>query len=165
MPAALLPDTALVGAGEDRAPVETERTVRERVTELSAYLFPREESGEPRRVWLLQEREAQYLGLGPAMRLTKHENFLATTRMYREQLRFNETHSLYQFLPLAHVLARVAQAVALSVGARIIYWTGDPAKIVDFVFVVRTIGIGAAVFSDVNCFGAPNLGNESRAPV
>jgi long-chain acyl-CoA synthetase len=60
-----------------------------------------------------------------------HENFLATTRMYAEQLRFNETHSLYQFLPLAHVLARVAQAVALSVGARIIYWTGDAAKIVD----------------------------------
>ena len=57
-----------------------------------------------------------------------HENFLSTTRMYGEQLRFNETHSLYQFLPLAHVLARVAQAVALSVGARIIYWTGDPAR-------------------------------------
>ena len=60
-----------------------------------------------------------------------HENFLSTTRMYREQLRFNETHSMYQFLPLAHVLARVAQSVALSVGARIIYWTGDPTKIVD----------------------------------
>ena len=60
-----------------------------------------------------------------------HRNFLTTTRMYGEQMRFDETHSLYQFLPLAHVLARVAQAVALSVGARIIYWTGDPAKIVD----------------------------------
>ncbi len=60
-----------------------------------------------------------------------HENFLATTRKYGEQLQFNDTHSLYQFLPLAHVLARVAQAVALSVGARVIYWTGDPAKIVD----------------------------------
>jgi len=60
-----------------------------------------------------------------------HENFLATVRKYAEQLQFNDTHSLYQFLPLAHVLARVAQAVALSVGARVIYWTGDPAKIVD----------------------------------
>ena len=60
-----------------------------------------------------------------------HENFLATTRKYAEQLHFNDTHSLYQFLPLAHVLARVAQAVALSVGARVVYWTGDPAKIVD----------------------------------
>jgi long-chain acyl-CoA synthetase len=63
--------------------------------------------------------------------MLSHANFLSTTRMYAEQLHFNDTHSLYQFLPLAHVLARVAQAVALSVGARIIYWTGDPAKIVD----------------------------------
>ena len=60
-----------------------------------------------------------------------HENFLTTTRKYGEQLQFNQSHSLYQFLPLAHVLARVAQAVALSVGARVIYWTGDATKIVD----------------------------------
>ncbi len=63
--------------------------------------------------------------------MLSHENFLATTRMYAEQLHFKERHSLFQFLPLAHVLARVAQAVALSVGARIIYWTGDSSKIVD----------------------------------
>jgi long-chain acyl-CoA synthetase len=60
-----------------------------------------------------------------------HANLLATARMYREQLGFNETHSLYQFLPLAHVLARVAQIVTLGVGARIVYWSGDPSKIVD----------------------------------
>jgi long-chain acyl-CoA synthetase len=60
-----------------------------------------------------------------------HQNFLSTTRKYAEQLQFNETHSMYQFLPLAHVLARVAQAVALSVGARVIYWSGDATKIVD----------------------------------
>jgi long-chain acyl-CoA synthetase len=59
-----------------------------------------------------------------------HVNFLSTTRMYAEQLQLNDTHSLYQFLPLAHVLARIAQAVAISVGARLIYWSGDPAKIV-----------------------------------
>jgi long-chain acyl-CoA synthetase len=63
--------------------------------------------------------------------MLSHSNFLATTRMYAEQLHFKETHSLYQFLPLAHVLARVAQAVALSVGARIVYWSGDSFKIVD----------------------------------
>jgi long-chain acyl-CoA synthetase len=69
---------------------------------------------------------------GPAKGcMLTHENFLSTTRMYREQLGFNDTHSVYQFLPLAHVLARIAQAVALSVGARIIYWTGDPTKIVE----------------------------------
>jgi long-chain acyl-CoA synthetase len=60
-----------------------------------------------------------------------HGNVLATARMYRERLGFNETHSLFQFLPLAHVLARVAQFVTLDVGARIVYWSGDPTKIVD----------------------------------
>ncbi len=69
-------------------------------------------------------------GLPKGCMLT-HENFLATTRKYAEQLQFNDTHSMYQFLPLAHVLARVAQAVALSVGARVIYWSGDATKIVD----------------------------------
>ena len=38
--------------------------------------------------------------------------------MYVEELGIDETHSLYQFLPLAHVLARVAQAVVISAGAR-----------------------------------------------
>jgi long-chain acyl-CoA synthetase len=66
-----------------------------------------------------------------------HENFLSTIRMYAEQLGFNDTHSLYQFLPLAHVLARIAQAVALSVGARVIYWRGDPGKIVDELAATR----------------------------
>jgi long-chain acyl-CoA synthetase len=60
-----------------------------------------------------------------------HENFMATLRMYDQQLGLNHAHSMYQFLPLAHVLARIAQAVTLSVGARLIYWSGDPAKIVD----------------------------------
>jgi long-chain acyl-CoA synthetase len=63
--------------------------------------------------------------------MLSHGNLLATTRMYAQQLRLADTHSLYQFLPLAHVLARVAQTVALSVGARLIYWSGDPAKIID----------------------------------
>jgi long-chain acyl-CoA synthetase len=63
--------------------------------------------------------------------MLSHDNFLSTVQMYSQELHFDHTASLYQFLPLAHVLARVAQMVALSVGARIIYWTGDAAKIVD----------------------------------
>jgi long-chain acyl-CoA synthetase len=69
--------------------------------------------------------------------MLSHRNLLATTRMYVEQLHFNETHSLYQFLPLAHVLARVAQAVALSCGARVIYWSGDASKIADELAATR----------------------------
>jgi len=63
--------------------------------------------------------------------MLSHENFMATVRMYEQRLGLNQTHSMYQFLPLAHVLARVAQAVVLSVGARLIYWGGDATKIVD----------------------------------
>ena len=60
--------------------------------------------------------------------MLSHENFIATVRMYEQQLGLNRTHSMYQFLPLAHVLARVAQNVVLSVGARLIYWGGDTSE-------------------------------------
>jgi long-chain acyl-CoA synthetase len=60
-----------------------------------------------------------------------HENFLATVDMYAVQLGLDKSHAMYQFLPLAHVLARVAQMVTLSVGARIIYWKGDTAEIAE----------------------------------
>jgi long-chain acyl-CoA synthetase len=63
--------------------------------------------------------------------MLSHENFMATVRMYQQRLDLDQSHSMYQFLPLAHVLARVAQAVVLSVGARLIYWGGDTSKIVD----------------------------------
>jgi len=63
--------------------------------------------------------------------MLSHANFLETSRMYVEQLGINDTHTLYQFLPLAHVLARVAQAVVIRAGARACFWSGDPARIVD----------------------------------
>ncbi len=59
-----------------------------------------------------------------------HANLTAATGMYQETLRLNSSHVLYQFLPLAHVLARVAQLVVLSVGGQIAFWGGDPARIV-----------------------------------
>jgi long-chain acyl-CoA synthetase len=63
--------------------------------------------------------------------MLSHENFLSTTRMYAQQLGLGPTHSMFQFLPLAHVLARIAQAVTLSVGARVVYWGGDMRKLID----------------------------------
>ncbi len=63
--------------------------------------------------------------------MLSHRNLLATTQMYAQQLGLGPAHSMYQFLPLAHVLARIAQSVALSVGARVIYWGGDVAKLAD----------------------------------
>ncbi|HSO99117.1 MAG TPA: AMP-dependent synthetase/ligase, partial [Solirubrobacteraceae bacterium] len=73
----------------------------------------------------------------PKACMLTHGNLLATTRLYAQQLGFNHTHSLYQFLPLAHVLARVAQTVALSVGARVVFWRGDPNTIVDELAATR----------------------------
>jgi long-chain acyl-CoA synthetase len=60
-----------------------------------------------------------------------HENLLDTARIYIDELGLNETHSLYQFLPLAHVLARVAQATVLGAGARCCFWSGDSSKIIE----------------------------------
>jgi long-chain acyl-CoA synthetase len=60
-----------------------------------------------------------------------HRNFLAATRMYRDQLLLDEVEPVvYMFLPLAHVLARLTQAVVLDVGGTIAYWGGDPKRIV-----------------------------------
>ena len=60
-----------------------------------------------------------------------HANLLAAATMYRERLDLGPGMRLYMFLPLAHALARIAQIVALEVGATIVFWRGDPAKIVD----------------------------------
>ena len=60
-----------------------------------------------------------------------HANLLETARMYVDGLGIDETHTLYQFLPLAHVMARVAQATVLRAGARISFWSGDATRIVD----------------------------------
>jgi long-chain acyl-CoA synthetase len=63
--------------------------------------------------------------------MLSHENFLATMRAYSQQLGLGPDAAMFQFLPLAHVLARIAQAVTLSVGGRVVYWGGDMSKLVD----------------------------------
>jgi long-chain acyl-CoA synthetase len=59
-----------------------------------------------------------------------HANLLATVEMYRERLELQGDMSVYLFLPLAHALARVTQLVALAVGGTIVFWRGDPQRIV-----------------------------------
>jgi long-chain acyl-CoA synthetase len=50
--------------------------------------------------------------------------------MYRGELELDKVQPVvYMFLPLAHVLARVAQTVVLDVGGTLAYWSGDPKKI------------------------------------
>ena len=59
-----------------------------------------------------------------------HANFLSATAMYRSQLELDDVQpTIYMFLPLAHVLARVAQTVVLDVGGTLVYWSGDSKKI------------------------------------
>ncbi len=60
-----------------------------------------------------------------------HGNLLETARMYSDELGIGEGHVLYQFLPLAHVLARVAQITVIWAGASVCFWSGDPRRIVD----------------------------------
>jgi len=72
---------------------------------------------------------------GPAKGcMLTHANFLAAARMYQDQLLLDEIDIqpvVYMFLPLAHVLARITQAVVLDVGGTIAYWGGDPSRIVE----------------------------------
>jgi long-chain acyl-CoA synthetase len=63
--------------------------------------------------------------------MLSHANLLATARIYADELDIAEGHALYQFLPLAHVLARVAQVVIISSGATLCFWSGDAARITD----------------------------------
>ncbi len=61
-----------------------------------------------------------------------HANFLSATAMYRSQLELDDVQpTIYMFLPLAHVLARVAQTVVLDVGGTLAYWSGDSKNILD----------------------------------
>jgi len=70
-------------------------------------------------------------GLPKGCALT-HANFLAATAMYRSQLELDDVQPvIYMFLPLAHVLARVAQVVVLDVGGTLVYWHGDPKRILE----------------------------------
>ena len=70
---------------------------------------------------------------GPAKGcMLTHGNFIAATRMIRGELLLDDMQPVvYMFLPLAHVLARVTQAVVLDVGGVIAYWGGDPKQIVE----------------------------------
>jgi long-chain acyl-CoA synthetase len=61
-----------------------------------------------------------------------HRNVSAAVRMYGDALALGrEPFSIFMFLPLAHVLARVAQFVVLDRGGTVAYWRRDPKRIVD----------------------------------
>jgi long-chain acyl-CoA synthetase len=63
--------------------------------------------------------------------VTTHENLLTTAAAYEHDLELGADLTMYLYLPLAHSLARIAQAVALKVGGTLAFWGGDPKRIVD----------------------------------
>jgi long-chain acyl-CoA synthetase len=60
-----------------------------------------------------------------------HDNCTATIAMYEQRLALSSEHSVFLFLPLAHVLARMTQMVMLDIGGTVEYWSGDPSRLLD----------------------------------
>ncbi len=63
--------------------------------------------------------------------LLTHANLLSTMDMYEQRLDLGPRVVIFLFLPLAHVLARITQLVALDVGGTLAFWSGDPARLID----------------------------------
>ena len=63
--------------------------------------------------------------------LLTHGNCMATLDMYQRRLGLDASATVFMFLPLAHVLARMTQMMALYVGGTIAFWSGDPKEVLD----------------------------------
>ncbi|MDQ3933139.1 MAG: AMP-dependent synthetase/ligase [Actinomycetota bacterium] len=61
-----------------------------------------------------------------------HANVRANIEMVERRIHFGSPpNTVYLWLPLAHVLARMVQFLALHQGAELAYWRRDPRKILD----------------------------------
>jgi long-chain acyl-CoA synthetase len=60
-----------------------------------------------------------------------HANICSDAAMLEELAEFDDDVVLFMFLPLAHVLSRIAQFVTLDVGGTIAYWEGDREKAIE----------------------------------
>jgi long-chain acyl-CoA synthetase len=69
--------------------------------------------------------------------MVSHRNLLAVLDMYEEQVPLGADAAIFMFLPLAHSLARVVQMFAIDTGATLVYWRGDPKRILDDVLEAR----------------------------
>jgi long-chain acyl-CoA synthetase len=66
-----------------------------------------------------------------------HANLSSDVAMCRERVHFEGENVFYIFLPLAHVLTRLVQFLAIDVGAEVAYWQRDPKKLVEEVGEIR----------------------------
>src|SRR5689334_9184831 len=94
-----------------------------------------------------------------------HANLIATMEMYLQRVRFDETHTVFMFLPLAHVLPRLTQMVSIDVGAPIAYWERDPAKILDNLAEIRPSHFPSVprVFEKIYTRAASGIEEQHRA--
>jgi long-chain acyl-CoA synthetase len=60
-----------------------------------------------------------------------HGNCRANVDQVQEAIDFGNDPVFYVFLPLAHVLTRVVQMLAIDVGATLAYWQGDMKKVIE----------------------------------
>ena len=60
-----------------------------------------------------------------------HDNVRSDVDMVLQRIDTSTDDTYYVFLPLAHVLTRIVQMLALARGATLAYWRGDPKKILD----------------------------------
>jgi long-chain acyl-CoA synthetase len=67
----------------------------------------------------------------PKACMLTHRNCVSTMRMYEEQLALGDGARVFMFLPLAHSLARMIQMVVLDVGGTLVFWRGDPKRLLD----------------------------------
>ncbi len=67
-----------------------------------------------------------------------HGNLCADVGSVLERIRFEpDDDVVYVFLPLAHVLTRIVQFVAVQAGAELAYWRRDPKRIVEDVQIIK----------------------------
>ena len=66
-----------------------------------------------------------------------HSNVSSDIEMVLKRIDVASDDTFYVFLPLAHVLTRIVQMLALCRGSTLAYWEGDPKKIVDEVREVQ----------------------------
>lgn len=66
-----------------------------------------------------------------------HGDLRADMDMIQQRVSFSDDAVFYVFLPLAHVLTRIVQFLAVDVGAELAYWQRDPKKLVEEVGEVQ----------------------------
>jgi len=83
------------------ATIEVEHQAHESVVEHAIYLFPRASGVARPRPWLVLEHQASYLGLGPAMRLTRRENLATLLTRLRDRAAHARFDDRFVSRPLA----------------------------------------------------------------